>query len=48
MLTHEDIVRLWTLATNLEELHEVEELTMDITTDLECQTRCLGRSSDSQ
>jgi hypothetical protein len=33
-LTHEDIIGLGTLAADLEQLHQVEELAMDIATNL--------------
>lgn len=33
-LTHEDVVCLWTLSSDLEQLHQVEELAMNISTDL--------------
>lgn len=31
-VTHEQVVRLWTVPANLEKLHEVKELPMDVTT----------------
>jgi hypothetical protein len=34
LLTDEDVIRLWTGASNLEELHQVKELAMDITANL--------------
>lgn len=34
LLTDEDVIRLWAGASNLEELHQVKELAVDITANL--------------
>ena len=48
-LTHEEVICVWVGATNLEQLHQVVELTVDITTDCDgaflissCQNRFRG------
>jgi hypothetical protein len=33
-LTNEDVIRLWTSTSNLEEFHQVKELAMDVTANL--------------
>jgi hypothetical protein len=34
ILTNEDVIRLWASAPNLEEFHQVKELTVDISANL--------------
>ena len=33
VIAHEEIVRLWDLSSDSEQLHQIVELTMDVTTD---------------
>jgi hypothetical protein len=50
ILTDEDVIRLWACASNLEELHQVKELPVDVTANLildgQSSTQLIGREAD--